>query len=58
MTFTELETTVNTLAEEVASYNLKPTKAGSKRIRLLIGDIKSNAPKYREVMRELDKSSK
>lgn len=44
------------LNEEVESYESKPTKASSKRIRLLLGDIKKQTPALRAALVEADKA--
>ena len=54
----ELTEKVAKLHEELQTYKTKPTKAGSKRIRLLLGYIKKNTAFYRAHMISLDKASK
>lgn len=54
----ELTTKVAKLHEELQTYQTKPTKVGSKRIRLLLGDIKKNTAFYRAHLVSLDKASK
>ena len=53
----ELTAKVAKLHEELQTYKTKPTKAGSKRIRLLLGYIKKNTAFYRAHMISLDKAS-
>ena len=53
----ELTAKVAKLHEELQTYKAKPTKAGSKRIRLLLGYIKKNTAFYRAHMVNLDKAS-
>ena len=53
----ELNTLVANLSKELEAYNTKPTKAGSKRIRLLLGALKKRTPIFRAKLVELDKAS-
>lgn len=52
----KLTTLSNALVVEVSSYNEKPTKASSKRIRLLLGEIKTATPRIRAALVEADKA--
>jgi len=54
----DLTTKVAKLLEELQTYKTKPTKACSKRIRLLLGNIKKNTSTYRAHLLSLDKASK
>lgn len=53
----QLTTKVAQLNEELQAYKAKPTKSCSKRIRLLLGDIKKNTAAYRAYLVGLDKAS-
>jgi len=53
----ELTNLVQSLNQEIESYNTKPTKAASKRIRLLLGQLKKETPRLRAQLIELDKAS-
>lgn len=58
MTLETLKSTITKLNDEVLSYEAKPTKAASKRIRLLLGNLKSATPTYRAMLVNLDKASR
>jgi len=47
---------VQNLNTELVAYIDKPTKAKSKRIRLLLGQIKNTTPAIRAKLVELDKA--
>ena len=50
----ELQTQIESLLEEVTSYNDKPNKAKSKRIRLQLGKLKNDTPIVRKELMDLD----
>ena len=52
-----MKNTIEALAAEMTAYDTKPTKASSKRLRLLLGDIKRNAAAWRAELVEADKKS-
>lgn len=53
----QLTQTVEKLNDELASYKDNPTKASSKRIRLLLGSLKNQTPSYRADLVQRDKTS-
>ena len=52
----QLEKLTVALGSELAAYKEKPTKASSKRIRMVLGDIKKNTSSFRSILVGLDKS--
>jgi len=52
----QLQTLANTLVNELNSYNTKPTKAASKRIRMTLLSIKKSTPGFRQMLIDLDKN--
>jgi len=55
MTIKELKDTAKLLADEVTAYEVKPTKASSKRIRMHLGAIKKHTTGIRKELVALDK---
>ena len=51
---TELQTQLESLLNEVASFNEKPNKAKSKRIRVKLGKLKNDTPILRRELMSLD----
>lgn len=56
MDINDLTKVAGELLKEIDSYNTKPNKAKSKRIRLLLGQIKNATPGLRATLVEADKS--
>ena len=52
----ELQAQLESLLEEVTSYNEKQTKAASKRIRLKLGALKNQTPIIRAELVAADKA--
>jgi len=50
-----MKDTVQKLYDEINSYNEKPTKAKSKRVRLLLGEVKKNTAMWRKELVTKDK---
>ena len=50
-----MKNTIEALATEMAAYAEKQTKASSKRLRLLLGDVKRNVPMWRAELIKADK---
>lgn len=56
MTLETLPSVAEKLVASLEAYNTKPTKAESKRIRMLLGDIKNSTPALRSALVDADKS--
>lgn len=51
----ELETLLLAINNEMEQYKVKPTKTSSKRIRVLLGQLKNRTPIIRARLVDLDK---